>query len=278
MASYSESKKKDNGINHRSMADFEVYGPKVHRDVLSNRYMHYQGKGTPILQLATGVAFGTGASGVEHIAALHGGNFLHYTPIGGAATVLGPTAHANGLDLMLDQTNLEGAAYVPGGLLGPWRLVVDRSTTPPADPLGIFIRARLRVNDVSGAGIIAVGVRKSEAAQALHDDYDELFGVALVGGDILRKSILNNAATVSQDTGLDWLDDETHELEVQCFTNGKCVIYVDGAQPAVVGAAYQFDNAEVVVPYIQTAQGVDLTNCWVQQLTVGRLEQIEREG
>lgn len=277
MASYTESRKKDNGINSRSIADFGVNGPKIHRDVLSNRYMHYQGKGNPILQLATGVAFGSGASGVEHIAVLHGGHLLHYTPIGGAATILGPSAHANGLDLMLDQTAGEGAAYVPGGLLGPWRLVVDRSSTPPADPLGIFIRARLRVNDVSGASIVAVGVRKSEAAQANHDDYDELFGVALVNGDILRKSILNNAATVSVDTGLDWLDDEIHEFEVQCFTNGKCKLFVDGAEP-LIGAAFQYDNAEVVVPYIQTLNGADLTNCWVQQLTVGRLEQIEKEG
>jgi hypothetical protein len=272
MASIVDSPNTKGGINHRSIKDGEVYGPKIHPDAASGAYAHYRGKGQPALSLVpTGVA--TGADATEHVAAVPG-LLLHYWPIA-AAAVLGPVAAADGLLLSLDQVAADGANYVPGGLFGPWRTTVD-SLAPVPGRVGIFIRFRGKVSDVSGTADFAIGIRKAEAPQAAIDDYDELACLNIQSGNVFRETILNNAATVSVDTLFDWLDTEEHEVEVRCYTNGAVQFFFDRAK-APVGAAFTFDNAEVVVPFIYFLQAADLTDVNLTRLTVGYLTQEDLE-
>lgn len=250
--------KAQGGIRRGSIKDGEIIGPKLHPDVLSKAYFRYEGKGQPALFAATMAGFAAGTDAVENVAVLPGcGVHLHYTPKGVITTSpLGPTADADGLDLSLDLTDTEGVNYVVGGLLGPWAMTVKRDVTDPI-PRGQFIRWRGRIADVSGCGRFAVGWRKNEAVQALFDDYADLAALGCVAGDVKRETIVGGAATVVVDTTLNWADGEVHEILVICEGNGKVKFVYDGAAPSS-GAAYQFTEDLVVVPFMYFIQATTL--------------------
>lgn len=256
------------GIRHTSIAREGVYAGNLHPDVLDGSYFIYRGKGQPLLVLADMSALASGGDGVSHLAILPGGLQLAYNPIG-AGTILGPIVGANGLDLTLDQTEAEGANYVVGGLYGPHRYVI--ATDEP-----FFIRCRAMIDDVSGCAEFAVGFRKAESVQAAIDNYDEAAYLNVLAGDIKRESILNNAATVTVDSTLNWADGETHELEVRVYGN-RVEFLVDGV-PRSVGAAYDFDDAEVVVPFLYVLLAAAPTaHVYVTDLRAGKLAQDLRD-
>ena len=263
------------GLTRRSVRDGEIMGRAQHGDVASGAYLLYKGKGQPFGTEADSTP-ATGATGVDHIAVLPGGGFLHYGPIVNAGPVLVPQANANGLDLMLSQTDNEGCNFVPGGLLGSWLMTVERTAGQPVTK-GLFIRLRCVITDVSGTDDFLVGFRKSEAYQAAFDDYDEAAALNVISGDVFRQTILNNAATVSVDTLLNWADGEEHEIEVQVDGKGNVFFFFDG-RSAATGAAFQFDDNEAVVPFLYTLQATDLTNAWLKELEVGTLEQRYNRG
>lgn len=264
------------GLTRRSIRDGEVLGRAVHADVASGAYMLYKGKSQPLGMEADSTA-ATGAAGVEHVALLPGvSQYLHYFPIVNAGNVLVPPASADGLDLTLSQTNDEGCQYVPGGLFGPWRMTVER-TANQVVPKGLFIRLRAAILDVSGTDDFAVGFRKAEAVQAAIDGYDEAAWLNAISGNVFTETILNNGTTVAVDTTDNWADTEEHEFEVQVDGKGKVYFFFDGAQPTVT-QAFQFDDAEVLVPFIYALQAADLTTINVKELEVGTLEQRYNRG
>jgi hypothetical protein len=274
MASVGTRRTRRGGITSLSIKQEGVRGDRIHPDVLSGEYLRYQGAGQPRLFLADNTGFASGADAVEHVALLPNGLPLHYTPIA-AAAVLGPIADAAGLFLNLDLTDDDGVNYVPGGLLGAWRTVVER-TAGLNPPDGVFIRLRGVLQDVSGTDDFAVGFRKAEAPQAAIDDYDELAAVNVISGNVFRESILNNAATVSVDSGYDWADGEEHEFLAVLYGNGKVKLYFDGRE-IQTAPEYQFDDAEVVVPFIYFIEAADLTTFNLTDFEVGRLSQIGKK-
>lgn len=259
------------GITSRSIKDGAIVGPKLSDDLRQGAYLDYNGKGQPTLSLATGAA-ATGGDATEHIAHLPFGGTLHYTPINAIAqAVKGPEANANGLRLDFDAANGDGVNIVPGGLFGPWRTTIER-TAGGTVPDGVFIRARLVIEDVSGNGEFNIGFRKAEAVQAAVDNYDEAAYINVLAGDIKLESILNNAATVTVDTTSNWADGEEHELLVTVDGKGNVKFKVDGRDP-VVNLAYQFDDNEVIVPFIHHVQAAEFSFIYVKRLEVGRLSQ-----
>lgn len=261
------------GITSRSIKDGGVFGLNIHQDVHSGAYLRYEGKGQPLLVLADLSAAAAGTDAVDAVAYLPG-TFaeLHYQPIGTVTVApFGPTADAAGLDLSLDQTDDEGVNYVVGGLLGPWRTTIKQAINDPI-PDGVMFRLKCSIADVSGTDDFAIGFRKAEAPQALFDGYDEAAALNIISGNVTRETILNNAATVTVDTLLNWADGETHEVAMLLRGNGKVEFWFDG-EPAPVGAAFQFDADEVVVPFIYFLQAADLTTVNVVELEVARLSQ-----
>jgi hypothetical protein len=279
MASISAKKGTENagaGIRRRSIKNGEVIGPKLHDDVLTGKYMKYLGKGQPLLILAAESGPAAGTDNVECIAYLPGNACpLHYKPIG-TATILGPMAAALGLDIVLDKTNNEGVQYIPGGLYGPWRTTIESTAGSEASiTKGLFLRARFIIADVSGTDDFAVGFRKAEATQAAVDDYDEAAFLNVISGDIKIETILNNAATVTLDTTLNWADGEEHELEIRVTGKGVVSFLVDGATPTV-SKTFTFDDGEVLVPFIYFLN--DATTPGVVNLTkleIGSLEHVK---
>jgi hypothetical protein len=254
------------GITHRSIRDREIWPRKLGLEGLT--HLFYRGQGQPFLFLAAQTAVASGADGVEHVAYLPGSTVpLHYTPIGAITGAMkGPTAGSDGLRIDFDAAAAEGGNFVPGGLLGPWRMVCSRTVAIPA---GIFIRAKVKLEDVSGTTDFAIGIRKAEAVQAAIDNYDELACLNVISGAVKRETILNGGATVTVTTTHVWADGETHEIAVVCLGNGKVQFWFDGKPASGTGAAFQFDAAEVVVPFIYALQAADLTEIRLVELEVG---------
>lgn len=150
-----------------------------------------------------------------------------------------PVAAADALEITNGITALSRAAHVVGSFLHPDKLV--------------YFKTKIKIDDISDVTELAVGFRKAEAYQAAVDDYDEMaaFNIgADADGQIEIHTILNNAATVETDTTeTDWADGGEHTLEITVDNNGVCKFYYDGAEPTVT-AAFTFDAAEVIVPFL----------------------------
>lgn len=163
----------------------------------------------------------------------------------GTQTLLGPLLDTSGkgLDISQDQTDNDGVQYVFGSLntLGAFTKTVGTDA-------GFCLKVTARIADVSGTDDFDIGWRKNEAFQANVDDYDEAAWVNVNLGALVTETILNNAATVTTTTSSTWLDDATHTVEV-CISGRKAFYYYDGL-PIQKTVAYNFDNAEVVVPFI----------------------------
>ena len=193
----------------------------------------------------------TGAAGDENLL-LWPGLILEYHILG-TQTIVKPLMKAAGLDIgSLDQTANDGLELCPGILASNGDYVFTVGTDP-----AFYMEAKIKIADVSGTDDLAVGFRKLEAYQANVDDYDEMACLNVIAGDVKIESILNNAATVTTDTTDNVLDAGTVSLKVLVSSAGVVTYQIDDAAPTTI-AAFTFDDAEVVVPFIYFLQDTDI--------------------
>lgn len=191
----------------------------------------------------------------------------------GTQTILAPKRVAGGLDITQDLTNNDGVEYTLG-CEDPANTVISALsrgtfTVGTDKPFGFSLK--LLITDVSGTDDCAIGFRKSEAYQANVDDYDEAAAVNIISGDIKIETILNNAATTTTDTTLDWADAATKTISVYCDSDGslwgtpRAVYYeIDGAKPtAVPTTQFRFDSGEVVIPFFYFLNDTDVAESTV---------------
>ena len=207
---------------------------------------------------------GTVASGVDteiDVMAVDGGWIMEYYNIG-TQTVLVPNIVATGLDISRTGTNDIGTEYGFGVLANqPGGFVVG---TSPA----FFMRAKITITDVSGTDDFGIGFRKSEAYQSAQDSYDEMAAFNIISGDVNLKQILNGTTTTT-DTTNNWADLATKTVQVNVSSAGVTTYLIDGVAPTTV-AAFTFDDAEVVVPFISLLNAADVAESTVLwELTVG---------
>ena len=203
-----------------------------------HQYFKFRVQPTAMLKGAAG-AVPAGTTGAVNLLTFPGGQLEQHI-LGAGQTLIVPTIAADGLLVSLDLTNNEGAEYC-GGITArsPSAFVVG---TDPA----FFFRVRLKIADVSGTDLCAVGFRKQSAYGAF-DDYTDLAALNVVSGDIKLSTILNNAATVTTDTTLNWADGETKELRVDVSAAGVVTYKVDGVAPPTV-ATLTLDAGDVLTP------------------------------
>lgn len=260
------------GITRRSIRDGEVTPPKLHADVNNGKYWIAGLGGQPLLLTESGGAFATQADNQADMAILANGARLWYTQLG-AAAALGPLLDATGLKVSLDDTNAEGAQYVPGGPTGPLAMTVERTAGAVPDK-GRFIRCRFKLEDVSGAGSLAFGFRKYEAVQDDPQNYDEGAFFQVIIGAINTVVILNGTPTVLDTTDA-WGDGETHELEVQVGGSGIVKFLLDGGDLTIGPPQFQFDDAEVIIPFFDYANEAGSTSdCHLVSGEAGTLEHV----
>lgn len=204
----------------------------------------------PVAVKSDGGGAPTGTAGDENLL-MWPGMTLEYHVLG-TQTDVAPEMSTTGLDIgSMDATDNDGAEYCPGvSSKHDQRYVVG---TDPA----FYFEAKFSIADVSGTDDCAVGFRKVEAYQAAIDDYDEMACLNVISGDIKIETILNGGATTTTDTTDNWADAETKTLRVEVSAAGVVTYKIDGSAPTTT-AAYTFDDAEVVVPFIYLLNASDL--------------------
>lgn len=229
-------------VVRRHIGDAAVAPNKLHAALKDDTYLFEAFNYQPRLSTANGYSAPTGTTGDTNLAFFKRLSTSYH--VKGTQTLLGPLLDvASGLDVSQDQTDNDGVEHLFGAALGasnPFRHVIG--TDPDK-----YIKLTFTIADVSGTDDCAVGFRKVEAFQANLDDYDEMACLNVISGDIKRETILNNAATTTVDTTLNWADGESHTLQV-VIKGTQVLFYVDGAL-ASSGAAFNFDSGEVVVPF-----------------------------
>lgn len=260
------------GITRNSIRDGEITPKKLNADINNGKYWVAGLGGQPLLLTENGGAFATAADNQADMAILANGARLWYTQLG-AATVLGPQLQAAGLKISLDDTNAEGAQYVPGSPTGPLSMVVERTAGATPDK-GRFIRARFKLEDVSGAGSLAFGFRKFEAIQDDPQNYDEGAFFQVIVGAINTVLILNTTPVVLDSTDA-WQDGETHELEVRVSGAGVPKFLLDGKDLTIGPPVFQFTDAEVLIPFFDYANEAGSTSdCHLVSAEAGTLEHV----
>lgn len=168
----------------------------------------------------------------------------------GTAAVVAPYQSASGLEVKpqitagaVEITNgttaLSRAAHVVGSLL--------------TDDKELYLKAKIKIDDISDVTELWVGLRKAEAYQADPESYDELVAFNIgkdADGQVEIHTILNNATTVETDTTeTDIVDGGEHTFEIRVKNSGVVKFLYDGAEPTVT-KAFTFDAGEVIIPFL----------------------------
>jgi len=203
----------------------------------------------PVTAKVGGGAAG-GTAGDTNVMSINGLNFEYH--VKGTQTITGFSQAATGLNAVQDVTDNDGTEITRGILANaPDYFTVGTSGA-------FYVKLRFSIATVAGTDDCAVGFRKAEAYQGAIDDYDEMACLNVINGDINIETILNNGATVTTDTTLNWANAETHELEVHVSAAGVVTYKVDGVTPPTV-ADYTFDDAEKVIPFFYYLQSATTT-------------------
>ena len=202
--------------------------------------------------LNTGVA-ATGATGDVNLLMLQNGVIMEQFVIGAGQTIIKPVMGANGLLVSGDQTNTEGWEYNYGAARTNSRCAFTIGTSA-----AFFLECQMTVADVSGGEPYMIGFRKSEANNATLTSYTDY---AMIGidaganvGTIILKTELNTGGTTNTNTTNAWADTASHTLKILVSAAGVVTYTLDGIAPAVT-AAFTFDNADVVCPFLRITHG-----------------------
>jgi len=204
----------------------------------------------PIASISGAGGAATGTAGDENML-MWPGLTLEYHILG-TQTIVFPSMTTTGLDIgSLDQTANDGLELCPGINSDHDQRFVVGTDAP------FYAEAKIKVADVSGTDDLAFGFRKVEAYQANIDDYDEMAVLNVISGDINIETILNGAATTTTDTTDNLADAGTVSLKVLVSAAGVVTYQIDGAAPTTT-AAFTFDDAEVLVPFLYFLQDTDI--------------------
>ncbi len=258
------------GLSSRSIRDGGVLPNKLSRLVNTGGYAIDPCNYGPTASGSDGFSAPTGTTGAINILQMRAMNIAYFI-LGAGQTLLAPSADATngGLTFGLDLAAAGGHQGVPGAMntvRNPFAVTVG--TSPNA-----FVRATFRVATVANAAELALGWRKAEAFVVNFDDYDELAALNMQAGVINRETILNNAATVTFNTGLSAVNATDFTLEVRLIGR-QALMFVNGAQ-ARIDAPFNFDVGEVVVPFYFWLQGGASSVLNLMDLEVGQLQAIQ---
>src|SRR6185436_1832664 len=220
------------------------YSDAISRNIWDQHYQYENWETIPITAAKAGGATSATLTNVLYTPNLN----LEYQPLGGGQTILAPviisvSEGVSALNIGMDQTDNDGVELC-AGIINSNKMAFKIGTSA-----AFFFRVRFRIGTVASTDDCAVGFRKVEAYQANIDDYADMAVLNVISGDIKIETIKGGAATVTTDTTLNWLNGETHQLEVFVNSSGVVTYTVDNAAPTVT-AAYTFTDALYVVPFM----------------------------
>jgi len=226
------------------------------------QYMDFTSMGSGPIASADTLADGsfpkgaaTGAAGDENILMFNNGETL-YTHVIGTQTLVTPNVVAAGLDIAQDLYATDGMEICGAPSTG-----TGIEFTVGTDA-AFYFSCALTITDVSGTADFAIGFRKKEAFQAAVDNYDEMAAFNIISGNINLETILNNTTTVTTDTTANWADAASKTLKVLVSAAGVVTYTIDGSAPSTT-AAFTFDNAEVVTPFVYLLHASDIAEATI---------------
>jgi len=177
--------------------------------------------------------------------------------------------NANGLALSIDAANDDGIEFAPilaetialvagvhdGSIAAPARTV--NGFTARTDDM--FLRVRMRVEDVSALDFLSLGFRRAnQLPQTTLGAYTDYFVMNLNNGTSETRSRLNSgteSVTVSTETVA---DAGTVIYEVRVNRAGVAQGLVNGALVAAGQSGFTFDSADLLIPFfLAQADGTD---------------------
>lgn len=222
----------------------------------------------PILQaIANTGAAPVGTINVANIMYLQQGVAMESYNVS-AQTIIAPRMDSNGLNIALDQAVGEGVEYNWGA---------GRTNSRHAFTIGtdaaFFFEVGLYINDMDGAAPYVLGFRKSEANNATFGNYTDYATIGMIAAssttNIITATELNSGGQTVTDTTDAWGGDgSTNTLRVLVDASGNVTYTINGASPSS-SAAFQFDNADVVCPFIRVGHSASATDVAITSLKVG---------
>ncbi len=204
----------------------------------------------------------TGATGDVNLYTLQGGFVMQGFVVGAGQTILQPLMGANGLIINMDQTNTEGMEY-------NFPFFQYTIGTSPA----FAFELDLYINDMDGAEPYIFGFRKTEANNASYIAYDTWATMGMIASssttNVVLATELNGGGVTTTNTTDAWGGDgSTNTLRVLVDAAGNVTYTINGAAPSVT-AAFQFDNADVVIPYIRIEHSASATDVAITGMRIG---------
>ena len=190
----------------------------------------------------------TGANGtVNDLLFQDGVAMQNFMIAAGGQTKILPVMEAEGLEIALDLAANEGQEMNFGVLAS------NKHAYTIGTSAAFFVEARFKVADVSGCEPLLVGFRKQEANNAVYTTYTDYATIGIVtsqNADLITLATeLNAGGTTYTNTTDAFTDGQTHTLRVNVDASGNVTYLIDGAAPSAT-AAFQFDNGDVVMPFI----------------------------
>lgn len=253
-------------VKTRRIESGAVTAAKLSNALRQGKYIRERFDHQPQLSAPNGYGDPTGSTGDINWALFRSGLAAQYAVLGAGQTLLGPLfAAATGkVDISQDATVDEGVEYIWGG---------NSPRNPFAHTVGTTERSSYRLEveleDISGVGTLLIGWRKQEALQADWNDYDELVAWNVTAGVLTIEEILNAAATVQRTSGATAItaDAATPEFRVDIDGDGKAYFFYEGVQ--YFASRFDFDNAEVVVPFLHYKHATDISLVKPLDLEIG---------
>jgi len=204
----------------------------------------------------------TGATGDVNVISLQTGAVMQGFVVGAGQTILQPIMGANGLIISADQTNTEGMEYN-----FPYLQYTIGTSAAFAFELDLYI------NDMDMAAPVVFGFRKTEANNAAWANYDTYATMGMIAAssatNVVLATELNAGGQTVTNTNDAWGGDGANNvLRVLVDASGN-VTYTNGGAAPTATAAFQFDNADVVIPFIRVGQSASPSDCAIQRMRIG---------
>jgi len=207
-------------------------------------------------------------SGNINIISFQDGVFMEQFLIGGGMSLTNPRMDGTGLSCALDQTLGDGVEYNFGA---------PRTNSRHAFTIGtsaaFFFEVRFSAVDISAGTPFVIGFRKSEANVQAMIDYTDYATIGLNTASsttevVLMTELNSGGQTITNTTDLWGGDGAANTLRVLVSAAGVVTYTINGAAPSAT-AAFTFDNADVICPFIRYVQGADLSLVHLISMKVG---------